>query len=45
MLAWRIAGQVDSPETPAMWTTALLFDDFTWHGKAMSVKEAVPRSG
>ena len=30
---------------PAMWITALLFDDFTWHGKSMSVKEAVPRSG
>jgi ceramide glucosyltransferase len=30
---------------PAMWITACLFDDFTWHGKAMSVKEAVPRSG
>ena len=30
---------------PAMWITACLFDDFTWHGKSMSVKEAVPRSG
>ncbi|MEA2832984.1 MAG: hypothetical protein QOG66_1186, partial [Methylobacteriaceae bacterium] len=30
---------------PAMWVTACLFDDFTWHGKTMSVKEAVPRSG
>jgi ceramide glucosyltransferase len=30
---------------PLMWLTACLFDDFTWHGKPMSVKEAVPRSG
>lgn len=30
---------------PFMWLTACLFDDFTWHGKSMSVKEAVPRSG
>jgi ceramide glucosyltransferase len=30
---------------PAMWITACLFDDFTWHGKTMSVKEAVPGSG
>jgi ceramide glucosyltransferase len=30
---------------PLMWLTACLFDDFTWHGKSMSVKEAVPRSG
>jgi ceramide glucosyltransferase len=30
---------------PAMWLTACLFDDFTWHGKSMSVKEPVPRSG
>jgi ceramide glucosyltransferase len=30
---------------PAMWITACLFDDFTWHGKAMTVKEPVPRSG
>ena len=30
---------------PLMWLTACLFDDFTWHGKSMSVKEAVPGSG
>ncbi|MEA2759638.1 MAG: ceramide glucosyltransferase [Methylobacteriaceae bacterium] len=30
---------------PAMWITACLFDDFTWHGKSISMKEAVPRSG
>jgi ceramide glucosyltransferase len=30
---------------PAMWLTACLFDDFTWHGKSMSVKEPVPGSG
>jgi len=30
---------------PAMWLTACLLDDFTWHGNSMSVKEAVPRSG
>jgi ceramide glucosyltransferase len=30
---------------PAMWITACLFDDFTWHGNSMSVKEPVPRSG
>jgi ceramide glucosyltransferase len=29
---------------PGMWLTALLFDDFTWHGKSMSVKEPVPGS-
>jgi ceramide glucosyltransferase len=55
LLAWRagwflnwaspIAFLVRDLGFPAMWTTALLFDDFTWHGKTMSVKEAVPRSG
>jgi ceramide glucosyltransferase len=30
---------------PIMWITACLVDDFTWHGKSISVKEAVPRSG
>jgi ceramide glucosyltransferase len=30
---------------PLMWVTACLFDDFTWHDKSMSVKEAVPGSG
>jgi ceramide glucosyltransferase len=54
LLAWRagwflnwaspIAFLVRDLGFPAMWTTALLFDDFTWHGKTMSVKEAVPRS-
>jgi ceramide glucosyltransferase len=29
---------------PIMWITACLFDDFTWHGKSISVKEAVPGS-
>jgi ceramide glucosyltransferase len=29
---------------PAMWVTACLFNDFTWRGNAMSVKEAVPGS-
>jgi ceramide glucosyltransferase len=55
LLAWRagwfvnwaspIAYIVRDLGFPGMWTTALLFDDFTWHGKSMSVKEAVPRSG
>ncbi|MBV8850043.1 MAG: glycosyltransferase [Methylobacteriaceae bacterium] len=55
LLAWRagwflnwaspIAFLVRDLGFPAMWTTALLFDDFTWHGKSMSVKEPVPRSG
>jgi ceramide glucosyltransferase len=55
LLAWRagwflnwaspVAYLVRDLGFPAMWTTALLFDDFTWHGKSMSVKEAVPRSG
>jgi ceramide glucosyltransferase len=55
LLAWRagwflnwaspIAYLVRDLGFPAMWITALLFDDFTWHGKSMSVKEAVPRSG
>src|SRR5947209_12464424 len=55
LLAWRagwflnwaspIAYLVRDLGFPAMWTTALLFDDFTWHGKSMSVKEALPRSG
>lgn len=55
LLAWRagwflnwaspIAFLVRDIGFPAMWTTALLFDDFTWHGKSMSVKEPAPRSG
>jgi ceramide glucosyltransferase len=55
VLAWRagwffnwaspIAYLVRDLGFPAMWTTALLFDDFTWHGKSMSVKEPVPGSG
>ncbi len=55
LLAWRarwflnwaspIAYLVRDLAFPAMWMTALLFDDFTWHGKAMSVKEPLPRSG
>jgi ceramide glucosyltransferase len=40
-----IAYMVRDIAFPAMWVTACLFDDFTWHGKTMSVKEAVPRSG
>ncbi|MEA2839604.1 MAG: ceramide glucosyltransferase [Methylobacteriaceae bacterium] len=30
---------------PMMWVNACLFNDFTWHGKEMNVKEPVPRSG
>jgi ceramide glucosyltransferase len=55
LLAWRarwflnwaspIAYLARDLAFPAMWMTALLFDDFTWHGKAMSVKEPLPRSG
>ncbi|GAC1547561.1 MAG: ceramide glucosyltransferase [Beijerinckiaceae bacterium] len=30
---------------PIMWVNACLFNNFTWHGNKMTVKEAMPRSG
>jgi ceramide glucosyltransferase len=55
LLAWRagwfvnwaspIAYIVRDIAFPLMWIDACLFNDFTWHGKSMSVKEPVPRSG